>query len=332
MKKKIIWVLLLAAVLLSACTGQAPGETLSPETALTVNGEPVSYEEFAYFIRQQRPLCYAYFSGTCGVPPEQLQWDQAYDGITPAQWSADQALLALLQSHGIFSCPQNALPGTDFQKIFRQWQQQAEQGSQSQYGPSSMEFSAYFDYVLSQYRAAVQKELLRREPDPEALLEKLYEESTESFWARQVPVLRCSVPGNPESVSQLQELRERAQGLTLEQLTRLASEYPLVLVRQEQLSEADRALNCENLLIAALPLSSGEVTPLTQNRTTVDFALLLHDPERIRLPFEAVRPAIESVCSQSLLQNYLSAYCAEAEVTFTEHPAKIAQQVLSGGD
>lgn len=295
----------LLMALLSGCGGvtssPAPSASASlPDGALlSVDGYPVSAEEFQLFLQDERALTAAYFGQTYGAEIDAGFWNREFDGQTPNQYAREAAFRELLRAkeesillkeRGLVEDIRYETLMADLEKTNAERADMLERGEVF-YGLTEYDAATYYAYVRSQrWGELVRSQSSYSSPTREEL-RAVYDESPDYFTSP--PVYACS--------------------LTYSDGTTEEREVSSVTIHKEDAGGAQ-------FLSALGELSPGDsLTGASLDGRDADVTLLSIVPGAV-LPFEdeSAQATAAALCAQAELYALVAKRMADAEVLFNQ--------------
>lgn len=169
-------------------TSQA--DTNDSEVLFTVDGYPVSREEFSLFIRNQRAATTQYFYTTYGIEGGEDFWVTEYGGQTPSEYCKELALeeIVAYKMERILAYERGLVEHVDYDDLMGDMEQlnaknRKHSEGQISYGLATYEPWQYLLYIRSDCDARLLKDEIRRceESVPEESLKARYEEEKEDY-------------------------------------------------------------------------------------------------------------------------------------------------------
>lgn len=153
--------------------------SLLHDTAIMVNGMPVSGEAFLFAMAGCRTACYDYFLQKYGAYDSADFWQHSFNGEVPAQWLEQQTILRWKEDICRLQAMQHygVLNGFDFTRFKRQWKEEnnRRQNGQLVYGNTWLDAFSFYSYLLSNAWLETQRSIVKQMPPDTAVMQQIYE-------------------------------------------------------------------------------------------------------------------------------------------------------------
>lgn len=179
----------------SASEEKNPSEPPLPlpedEVIVTIDGYPVSREEFSLFIRDQRADAAQYFYTAYGAEMESGFWTAEFEGQTPSDYCKEKAMEEIVRykTERILAFERGLVESVDYSNLMADMKSLNEKNANSiaagevTYGLAAFEPWQYLLYIRSDCNARLLKDETERQIDtiPEETVRTRYEEDKENY-------------------------------------------------------------------------------------------------------------------------------------------------------
>jgi len=136
------------------------------ETLLSINGENISEEEFAFFMKANRALCYSYFYTEHNVSQNPEFWTSSYSGERPIDYIRNKTLeiLTEVKINLILARELGIIDDVSFKAFLYRFEQEnkrrkaAIDKGELIYGPKEYKLESYFSYWYSNILISLRKQ------------------------------------------------------------------------------------------------------------------------------------------------------------------------------
>lgn len=192
MKQMVTLFTLCCILMTSSCAPTVPPqESEGPTEAalLTIDGYPLSAEEFDFFLQEQRALTAAQFGRDFGAVVDAGFWTRSYDGLTPTDYAKERALQAATEAKviQIMLFELDILEDISFASI--QDQMNAENADREEklrqnevvYGLTRYDFPTFYRYTCAQQLSELRSYYEKTYQPTQKELEEVYQQQKSFF-------------------------------------------------------------------------------------------------------------------------------------------------------
>ena len=190
-----VWVLAGISLLTSCQQQPSQPESIVKEnedtTIFTIDGYPVSSEEFDLFLRAQRASTAQHFYEVYGAENDGDFWTTEYDGQTPEEYNEEKALeeITAYKMERILACERGITESVDYSDLMQEMDAVNEkngtgrQNGEIAYGVKEYSPWQYLNYIRSKCSSELLKDECRRCKDSisEETLKERYEEERQAY-------------------------------------------------------------------------------------------------------------------------------------------------------
>ncbi|MCF8380389.1 MAG: hypothetical protein K9H49_12470 [Bacteroidales bacterium] len=192
-------ILVLLAILFSLLSVNAQ------EAILNINGENISTEEFAFFMKSQRSLCYSYFYTTYNVNQSPEFWTSSYSGERPIDYIREKTLETLteVKVHLMLAKELGMINDISFRAFLYRFDEENKRRKEITekggliYGPKEFSREGYFSYWYSNLMIDLRKKWIRELEITNDSIKVYYNRMKERYrTSDEVSLILFSIPYN----------------------------------------------------------------------------------------------------------------------------------------
>lgn len=306
----------------------------------TVNGDPVSIEEFRHMSGNIKASVFDYFSKKYGVQDSEKFWSSSYGGEVPIELVKKKALeeciklrvqYALAKREGIVedTTYKAFLKSLDEENARRR---EAVAKKQVVYGPVQYDADTYLKYVLGNISTHLKEKLKEKQLKPEEYqLRQYYETNKDKYFKTgksvKIQVVSVGFVGmnrdvdegkKQEAYKKIQEAKKRSDnGEGFEGLMKMYNNKGEQ--RIYEIIEDDRRTNVgENLRKIAFELKDGQVSEIINNVSTFDIVRCIEKKDEIYQRFEEVKDTVKASYIDWRYCEFINQLVKDAQVSINE--------------
>ncbi|WP_127595031.1 peptidylprolyl isomerase [Paenibacillus lautus] len=304
------------------------------EVVLTIDDEPVTVQEFQFFLRQNKAWTTSYFKQKYNADYSEDFWTSAYEGETPLDYARQKTVQdvtrikteqSLMKQHGIIQDGSYASFLRDLAAENETRQEKIREG-QPIYGPQQYGADSFYSYTLSMNYQRLIDTLVKQTRNSlgDEELKALYEEVKPDYfhlgYAFVYEKVTASGKRSFRTLNTLQEL-VLSEKLSVEEAIARWSPSTGVEVQKDTLDidtkskDDDGARYLHDVLMSTQP---GEFTAIQQDAEGSMMFRLLDTRDKGYAPYEQVKASLVQLYIQKQLEQQVSQKLHDANIRINE--------------
>lgn len=311
------------------------------QTAMYVNGEPVTVREFRQRMEYDyRALTIDHFTRNWGAEADKEFWDKEFDGITPREYLKEKTIesCALIKLQTLKMKEMGILEDISYQSFLQDLETENQRRKEITesggviYGPQQYSENEYFEYVFSNLREDLKEQMAAELGwNTEDNLKEYYERYKDTYYrySDDIEILKLVIPYEKASKDDIYEkldqvVQASVDRTSFEEAAGAVGEVEAQTFTEETARSDSRYY--EALKLAAMELEPESVSQVIDDGEMLAVIYCVSKTDGGYIPFDSIKDNISQLYCEECYDEWLKNQYEAAEIT-VKNVEKIVKEV-----